>query len=131
MITVLLAPHDDLGAFSGRIRAAVPRMGIEERGANTLAMVVHELATSSVKRGALASDAGALEITGVVEGDRLELTWAETGGPIVSLAPELNGFGSKMIGNIVETELDGSISYDWQPIGLVAKISTRLDLVAK
>ena len=28
LLSVLLAPYDDLGAFSGRIRVAVKRMGV-------------------------------------------------------------------------------------------------------
>ena len=48
-----LAPYDDLGAFSGRIRVSVPRMGVGEAAATTLALVIHELATNSVKYGAL------------------------------------------------------------------------------
>ena len=30
LLTVLLAPYDDLGAFTGRIRVSVPRMGVGE-----------------------------------------------------------------------------------------------------
>jgi hypothetical protein len=30
LITVLLAPYDDMGAFSGRVRVSVPRMGVGE-----------------------------------------------------------------------------------------------------
>jgi len=55
LISVLLAPYDETSAFSGRIRVAVPRMGVGERTASTLAMVFHELATNSVKHGALSS----------------------------------------------------------------------------
>ena len=51
LLTVLLAPYDDLGAFSGRIRVSVPRMGVGEASASTLAMVMHELATNSLKYG--------------------------------------------------------------------------------
>jgi two-component sensor histidine kinase len=53
LIALLLAPYDDTAAFSGRIRVAVPRMGVGERTATTLAMVIHELATNAVKHGAL------------------------------------------------------------------------------
>ena len=53
LLTVLLAPYDDLGAFSGRIRVSVPRMGVGEAAATTLALVIHELATNSLKYGAL------------------------------------------------------------------------------
>lgn len=41
LISALLAPYDDLGAFSGRIRVSVPRMEVGERAANTLALVLH------------------------------------------------------------------------------------------
>ncbi|MDO9588156.1 MAG: HWE histidine kinase domain-containing protein, partial [Brevundimonas sp.] len=52
LLSVLLAPYDDLGAFSGRIRVSVPRMGVGEQAANALALIVHELATNSLKYGA-------------------------------------------------------------------------------
>jgi len=50
LIAVLLAPYDDMGAFSGRVPDSVPRMGVGEATANTLALVLHELATNSLKR---------------------------------------------------------------------------------
>ena len=49
LLSVLLAPYDETAAFSGRIRVAVPRMGIGQRAASTHAQVVQELATNSVK----------------------------------------------------------------------------------
>lgn len=130
VITVLLAPYDDLGAFSGRIRVAVPRMGIGERSANALAMVIHELATNSAKHGALSSEAGALEITGAMKGDLLELIWAETGGPEVDETPMLHGFGSKMTAQIIQSELGGSISHEWQQNGLVATVTASASRLA-
>jgi two-component sensor histidine kinase len=65
LLSVLLAPYDDQGAFAGRIRVAVPRMGIGKRTATTLAMVVHELATNAVKYGALSIDEGTLDVSSV------------------------------------------------------------------
>jgi two-component sensor histidine kinase len=130
LISVLLDPYDDHGAFSGRIRVAVPRMGVGERGATALAMVVHELATNSAKHGALSSDAGALAITGAEEGDRLKLVWAETGGPPISESPEMHGYGSRMMVRSIETQLSGSVTYDWQPSGLVATVLAKADLLA-
>ncbi|MFN3620106.1 sensor histidine kinase [Sphingorhabdus sp.] len=130
VITVLLAPYDDIGAFSGRVRVAVPRMGVGEQGATILAMVVHELATNSVKHGALSSAFGMLDITGTIKGETLELTWAETGGPAIDEPPQLNGFGSQMLVNIIKSELKGSISHSWRPSGLVASITANLDCLA-
>ena len=128
VISVLLAPYDDCGAFSGRIRVAVPRMGIGERSANAFAMVMHELATNSAKHGALSSGEGSLDISGQVDDGRLTLVWAETGGPEIVGTPELKGFGSDLIVKLLTTELSGTIDYDWLERGLVVTITSRSDL---
>ena len=125
LLSVLLAPYDDTGAFSGRIRVAVPRMGVGERTATTLAMVVHELATNSVKHGALSTDAGALDISSSADDDNVHLVWAETGGPPMDGRPEMRGFGSQMISRSIASQLGGSLDYDWQPAGLVATLVMR------
>lgn len=51
LLSILLSPYEDMGAFAGRIRVAVPRMGVGEGAATTLALVIHELATNSQVRG--------------------------------------------------------------------------------
>jgi two-component sensor histidine kinase len=130
LLAVLLAPYDDTAAFSGRIRVAVPRMGVGEQAATTLAMVVHELATNSVKHGALSSEAGALDISSHADETHICLIWAETGGPEVTEDPEMRGFGSKLIARSVSTQLRGELAYDWQPTGLVAALRMRKDRLA-
>ena len=123
LFSVLLAPYDSDGAFSGRIRVAVQRTGVGERCATALAMVIHELATNSVNHGALSVHEGSLDISGVIEDDTMRITWAETGGPPVPTVPDLHGFGSKMIDSNLSGLLRGQISYDWRPSGLVAILS--------
>jgi two-component sensor histidine kinase len=130
LLSVVLAPYDDHGAFSGRIRVAVPRMGLGERSATALAMVIHELATNSVKHGALSSEAGALEISGVDKDGLVVLTWAETGGPAVHHAPELHGFGSRMLRSL-SGQLGGDLAYDWRESGLVASLPLRKTMLAQ
>jgi two-component sensor histidine kinase len=122
LLAVLLSPYEDLGAFSGRIRVAVPRMGVGEATATTLAMVVHELATNSVKHGALSATAGTLDVTGRTEDEEVHIIWSEAGGPPVPHDPEMAGFGSRMIKRSIASQLGGSLSYDWQPSGLVATL---------
>lgn len=130
LISVLLDPYDDHGAFSGRIRVAVPRMGVGERGASALAMVIHELATNSAKHGALSSETGSLSISGIEEDDVVKLVWAETGGPTIEYAPVMHGFGSKMMVRSIEMQLGGAVNYDWQSTGLVATVSARANLLS-
>ncbi|MEA1072047.1 sensor histidine kinase [Sphingomonas sp. LY160] len=127
LLAILLSPYEDTGAFSGRIRVAVPRMGVGEATATSLAMVVHELATNSVKHGALSERAGMLDISGRTEGDDVIIVWAETGGPSVTRTPEMTGFGSQMLRRTVTSGLAGSLSYDWQATGLVATLRIRAD----
>jgi two-component sensor histidine kinase len=122
LLSVLLAPYDDLGAFSGRIRVAVERMGVGEAAATALAMVVHELATNSLKYGALSSDAGTLDIATRTEGSIFSLTWTERGGPPVEAPPKAGGFGSKLVQRSVAQQLGGTIHHDWAEGGLIVTI---------
>jgi two-component sensor histidine kinase len=130
LLSLLLAPYDQTAAFSGRIRVAVPRMGIGEQTASTLAMVIHELATNSVKYGALSCAEGSLDLSSRTEGDGIFLIWAETGGPLIVGQPELKGFGSRLVARSVSSQLGGSLNYDWQESGLVVTICMRQDRLA-
>ena len=127
LISVLLAPYDDTGAFAGRIRVAVPRMGVGERSAATLALVVHELATNSLKHGALSVPEGTLDVSSTEDERELCLVWAEDGGPTLAESPDMRGFGSKLVARSISDQLNGEMSYDWQPSGLVATLRLRRD----
>lgn len=131
LLTILLAPYDETEAFSGRIRVAVGRMGIGERSAITLAMVIHELATNSVKYGSLSSESGFLDVSSKLEGDEILVVWTETGGPEITEVPSLTGYGSKLIARSVAGQLGGELSYDWQKCGLVVTARMRLDRLTR
>ncbi len=122
LLTVLLAPYDDLGAFSGRIRVAVERMGVGDAATTSLALVFHELATNSLKYGALSAATGTLDIKTESRGKQLELIWMERGGPKVEAPPEASGFGSKLVHRSVSKQLGGKIEYDWLPEGLIVTL---------
>lgn len=122
LIAVLLAPYDDTGAFSGRIRVAVPRMGIGEQSANTMAMVIHELATNSLKYGALSVDTGMLDITGSQTEAEVTMIWTERGGPSVA-PPASEGYGSKLLNRSVSGQLGGSIENNWSEEGIIVTVT--------
>jgi len=125
LFAVLLAPYDDLGAFKGRIRVAVERMGVGERAATGLALVIHELATNSMKYGALSAPVGTLDLSSIADGKDLVLTWLEHGGPSVIDPVGRAGFGSKLVQRSVTGQLGGTIDYDWAESGLV--VTLRMD----
>ena len=122
LISVILSPYDDEGAFAGRIRISVPRMGVGEASATALAMIVHELATNSLKHGALSETTGTLDISSTGTDDEIVIVWSETGGPAIVGAPERHGFGSRILRSSVEQQLRGELDLDWQGTGLVATL---------
>lgn len=121
LIAVLLAPYDDMGAFSGRVRVSVPRMGVGEKAATTLALVIHELATNSLKYGALSAVAGTLDISCVPPDENVVIVWTERGGPAVVRPTGAGGYGSKLAARVLSA-LRGSIETDWSADGVIIKV---------
>jgi two-component sensor histidine kinase len=125
LLSVLLAPYDDLGAFTGRIRVAVERMGVGEGAATSLALGVHELATNALKYGSLSAKTGTLDVSSKTHDGEISLIWIERGGPLITAAPQRVGYGSKLVERSISRQLGGSITYDWSSGGLTATL--RLD----
>ena len=131
LITILLAPYDDMGAFSGRIRVSAPRMAVGEAGATAVAMVLHELATNSVKYGALSAKAGTLDVSCTAEDDKVVIVWTERGGPPVVAPPKHQGFGSKLLNHSMNSQLNGSVSFLWATDGAVITLSVDQGRLAR
>lgn len=131
LFSILLAPYDETAAFSGRIRVAVARMGVGELTATALAMIIHELATNSVKYGALSCASGSLDVSSILDGDDICVVWAETGGPPIDEVPVLKGYGSRLTARSVSGHLGGQLNYDWQKSGLVVTVRMRQDRLAR
>jgi two-component sensor histidine kinase len=125
LLTVLLAPYDDLGAFSGRIRVSVPRMSVGESSTTIIALIVHELATNSLKYGALSVDTGALDVSCSAHDEAVTVIWTESGGPKVTAPAGASGYGSKLVERSVRGHLRGEIKHDWAQDGLV--VTLRVD----
>lgn len=84
--------------------------------ASSVALLLHELATNSVKYGALSAEDGCIVVTCAIDGEHLNLAWTETGGPAVS-QPFKQGLGSGLIDSIARST-DGSIARAWAAEGL-------------
>jgi two-component sensor histidine kinase len=123
LLTILLTPYDDMGAFSGRIRISVPRMGVGEAAANTLALVVHELATNSLKYGALSVPTGTLDLSCSDNEENLVMAWTERGGPPVKPSAGPGGYGSRLLERAMRQQLDGSITRSWDEAGVVVNLT--------
>lgn len=127
LLSILLTPYDDLGAFSGRVRVTAPRMGIGEGAATDLALVIHELATNSLKYGALSCAGGLLDLACTVQQDEVVMLWTERGGPAVTPPADSSGFGGRLLDRIVTRKLRGSIDYQWDAEGLIATVRLKAE----
>jgi PAS domain S-box-containing protein len=109
-----------------RVSIAGPAVELAPVAAQSLAMVVHELATNATKHGALSCEGGRVAVSWTISpAQRLRLTWTERGGPRVS-PPERIGFGSSVIGRALHGALGGGTRLDWRPEGLVCEVDLPL-----
>src|SRR5664279_1676506 len=131
LLAVLLAPYDDMGAFSGRIRVSVPRMGVGEKAATTLALVLHELATNSLKYGALSSPGGTLDISCTPHDTEVVVVWTERGGPPVAAPAGDGGYGSRLLNRGMTVQLGGSITCDWSAEGVIISLQMTKDSLTR
>lgn len=127
LFSILLSPYDLETIGARRIRVSLPRLGVGEKAITPLALVVHELATNSLKYGALSVPNGAVDVSASTHGDEVELSilWVERGGPPVVAPTASSGFGSRMIHHAVSDDLGGSIAFDWPQEGVV--VTLRVD----
>lgn len=104
------------------ITTSGPQVNLKPAVAQSLGLVIHELATNSAKYGALSIQGGQIEVAWHLEGGKLRIDWQENGGPPVS-APTKNGFGSALMRTTIERQLNGKLLFDWAPDGLKCKIA--------
>jgi PAS domain S-box-containing protein len=110
--------EEQLHAFTDAGFAADgPPIRLRPASAQSLAMVLHELATNAVKYGALSTGAGEVRVRwNVDENGTMMLVWEELGGPDCA-EPAHKGTGSAVIAGAVR-QLGAEMFQDWAPAGL-------------
>jgi two-component sensor histidine kinase len=98
-----------------------PALVVPAKAAQTLSLVIHELATNAAKYGALSSPSGLVEVAWELTGNgsddqRFALRWLEKHGPPVQ-PPVHNGFGSVIITSVVGSELHCAPTMEYAPDG--------------
>jgi two-component sensor histidine kinase len=118
-----LAPYS--GTAGNRVRIAGPQILLDPTTAQAIDVCLHELATNAAKYGALSADNGQVDLKWSHETDgRLNLRWAETGGPAVH-TPTRKGFGGRIIEQMI-AQLKGKTHFDWRAAGLICEITLQL-----
>lgn len=87
----------------------------------SLALVFYELATNAVKHGALSGDEGKVCVSTQVMKNSLVIRWSESHGPEV-ITRNSQGFGTTLIREVIQRELNGSVELDHARKGLTAVI---------
>jgi PAS domain S-box-containing protein len=123
---------EPFGVAGGRAERFVIRgenVRLSPKATLTLAIAFHELATNAVKYGAFSNEAGSILISWSVEpapiGARLIICWQEKDGPPVT-PPERKGFGSWVLERGLAHELEGNVTLDYRPDGVVCTIDFPL-----
>ncbi len=131
LLAVLLAPYGDGTTVGDRISITVPEVRVGETAATTLALIVHELATNSIKYGALSQARGTLGVACTANDDELVVVWTERGGPPPVEPVGSRGFGSKLLTQSVSGQLGGSIAFDWPSEGVIVTLQMSKARVAQ
>jgi PAS domain S-box-containing protein len=116
-----LAPYE-----KGEERARIHGLQVllEPNAAQSIAVILHELATNAAKYGALSVAKGQVDLGWSHDSDgRLELRWTETGGPPVQM-PTREGFGGRILRQLAG-QLNGAARFDWRVEGLDCEITLQ------
>lgn len=123
-VTLADVIRDELDVFGDAVAyaGAPASVLLPPAAAQAINMILHELATNSVKYGAF-STKGAVTLTAELEpdGEQVRLGWFETGGPPVTGAGE-DGFGTSLLNTAVTRLLGGALDYRLEPAGLACTI---------
>lgn len=120
--------REELAPFRGRqARYDGPAISLRPAAAQSLALVLHELATNAAKYGALSTPDGHLDVSWQVDGApaSLVIDWDESGASTAG-APGRSGFGSRIIQTSLERQLRGRLDQDWRPDGLRCRLEIPL-----
>jgi two-component sensor histidine kinase len=115
LLYVVLGPYLDRVSFSG------PNIDLEPDPIFNLSAALHELAANAIKHGSLSRPKGQLDLSWSVSrterGVTLILDWIERNGP-PARRPRRLGFGSRLVGLVIERQLNGEVQRSFTRDGL-------------
>jgi PAS domain S-box-containing protein len=122
LLGVLLAPYTERTSLSG------PQLFLEPDPAFGLTTALHELLANASKHGSLSRPNGRLALAWSMgrtqRGLTLMLDWIEDGVP--TRRPRRVGFGTRLIGMVIERQLNGEVQRSFTATGLHVKLIVPL-----
>ncbi len=123
LLRVVLGPYLDQTSFTG------PDVDLDPDPAFSLSAALHELADNAVKHGSLSRPQGRLELNWSVaraqRGVTLTFDWVERGGP-PARRPRRTGFGTRLIGLVIERQMNGEVHPTYGHEGLSVRMIVPL-----
>jgi two-component sensor histidine kinase len=110
-----------------RIDFGGPDARVTPKQALALSIALHELGTNAMKYGALSNQDGRITLAWSVDEGALHMNWREDGGPPVT-PPTRSGFGTRLIERSLSNDLGGEARILYLPAGVVAQMSTPLEV---
>jgi PAS domain S-box-containing protein len=114
--------EEELAPYESQTSTIVegPNVAIIPDASQALGMVFHELATNAAKYGALSTTEGRVAVRWRLTAEngsaQLSVVWHEEGGPTV-VAPKREGFGTRLIQNLLRHDLGGHVELSFPPSG--------------
>jgi two-component sensor histidine kinase len=117
-----------VASLSQTVNPKSPEIGIEgppvklpPDTAQTLGLAFHELTMNAARHGSLSVPGGRLAVLWTRRDETVALEWRESSGPRVT-PPSRTGFGRLLLERLVAASLNGSVTADFRPEGLVVRI---------
>ncbi|NTF33019.1 sensor histidine kinase [Rhizobium skierniewicense] len=110
------------GTAINQVKINGPDFMLSPEAAQNFGLILHELATNSMKYGALSTKAAVVELTWTHpqgrkdDHDLLTIDWKEVGGP-AAIEPTSTGFGNTIIKRHAETAFSANISIEYTEAG--------------
>jgi PAS domain S-box-containing protein len=120
----------EMRPYGNRVKISGPRVVLNPKAAQNIALAIHELATNAAKYGALSNEIGWVDVSWSVsasDGSRaLSFAWQECGGPPVTI-PQSKGFGNTVLEVVMRDYGRPQIKYASK--GLMYRLTAPLDTI--
>jgi two-component sensor histidine kinase len=120
LILAIVAPYQD--EKNTRVEVVGSDLPILSSSLTSIALLLHEFTSNSVKYGALSSCTGRVMIELSTSGEEVKVIWAESGGPAIDREPAAYGFGSHLE-TLISRSLGVEIRRQWLPEGLKLELT--------
>jgi PAS domain S-box-containing protein len=119
----------ELGPYLDRTSLTGPDFDLEPDPTFSLSAALHELAANAIRHGSLSRPEGRLELIWSVartrRGRTLTLDWIERNGR-PARRPRRTGFGSRLIGLVIERQMNGEVHTSYTREGLSIRMIVPL-----